>query len=258
MAAGPTPYTLGVFPYVPPLTIDRIFGPVAVEFAKGLDRPVHLRTKSTFESFAQEMQNENYDIIFVHPFFYLDATEKNHYLPLARLDGNLTAVLMVPRGSSVRSLQDLAGRTVGLPPQLAAVSELVQASLIDAGLRPGTDVTLRHYRTKMSCLQAVAIGAVATCGVPRFILSQVAATNRFNFEVMFETPAVDPFAFAIHARVPETERRQLQQLIRDWCATDAGRAVLANGAWEGFVGIGHTDYERARRYRSQAQKFAQH
>ena len=58
MAAGPTPYTLGVFPYVPPLTIDRIFGPVAVEFAKELDRPVHLRTKSTFENFAQEMQNE--------------------------------------------------------------------------------------------------------------------------------------------------------------------------------------------------------
>ncbi len=62
-------YTLGVFPYVPPLTLDRIFGPVAVEFAKELHRSVHLRTKSTFEKFTQEMQDESYDIIFVYPFF---------------------------------------------------------------------------------------------------------------------------------------------------------------------------------------------
>ena len=38
-------YRLGVFPYLPPLTIDRLYGPVAEAFSFELDRLVKLRTK---------------------------------------------------------------------------------------------------------------------------------------------------------------------------------------------------------------------
>ena len=66
-------YRFGVFPYLPALTIDRIFGPIAASFATALGRPVYLKTKSTFEKFAGELEQATYDIIFVHPFFYVEA-----------------------------------------------------------------------------------------------------------------------------------------------------------------------------------------
>jgi hypothetical protein len=64
-------YQFGVFPYVPTLTIDRIFGPMAGSFAIELGRPVDLRTKPTFEQFAKEIERQSYEILFVHPFFYV-------------------------------------------------------------------------------------------------------------------------------------------------------------------------------------------
>ena len=44
----------GVFPYLPVLTIDKMFGPMAASFARVLDRPVYLTTKSSFDKFAEE------------------------------------------------------------------------------------------------------------------------------------------------------------------------------------------------------------
>jgi hypothetical protein len=40
-------YRFGVLPYVPALTIDRMFGPMTASFAAALDRPVYLKTRST-------------------------------------------------------------------------------------------------------------------------------------------------------------------------------------------------------------------
>ena len=78
-------YRLGVFPYLPALTIDRLYGPVAEAFSFELDRLVKLRTKTTFESFEAAMADQSYDIIFVHPFFLVEAMDHHGYVPLARL-----------------------------------------------------------------------------------------------------------------------------------------------------------------------------
>ena len=128
----------------------------------------------------------------------------------------LTAILTVRDDSPAASLHDLVGGTIGLPPKLAAVSALVRAALIDAKLRPGLDVGIRHFRNKASCLQAVLTGAVNTCGLPAFVLSQVDHFGEHPLRTVFKTPPVNHFAFAVHQRVPEEERQKLQDLLLSW------------------------------------------
>jgi ABC-type phosphate/phosphonate transport system substrate-binding protein len=246
-------YRLGVFPYLPALTIDRLYGPLADSFSIELDRLVKLRTKSTFENFADAITEQSYDILFVHPFFYVDAVDRHGYLPLARLQQPLNAVLVSAEDGDARTLDDLMGRTIGLPPKLAAVSKLIKSALMDAGLRPGLDLGIRHFRNKASCLQAVDTGAVAACGVPEFILSQLETFARRPLRVIFEAPPVSHFAFAIHSRVPEEERLRLQNLVLS----------LSYGAVEGFaegrsfVPIGDDDYTSIRAKQNRLQTLAQ-
>jgi phosphonate transport system substrate-binding protein len=241
-------YRFGVFPYLPTLSIDRIFGPMAASFTEDLAKPVKLRTKSTFEKFADELGNETYDIIFVHPFFYVDAADKHGYLPLARLNEPLTALLMVRREQPWQNLRDLAGKVVALPPALAAVSELTKAALTDVGLDPGKDVTLRYYRTKYSCLQAVVMGTADACAVPGFVLSQIATAGEAKLRPLAETAAVNHFVFAVHPRVPAWDREALRHCILNWSNTPQGRNLLAIGAWKGFVEARDQDYDPVRVY----------
>jgi ABC-type phosphate/phosphonate transport system substrate-binding protein len=252
----PEAYRLGVFPYLPVLAIDRIYGPVAAQFAEDLGRPVHLKTKPTFDKFADELRNETYDIILVHPFFYVEARDEHHYEPLARLEEPLTAVVMVRDGEPFETLADLEGETIGLPPPLAAVTELIRASLIDAGLVPGVNVTLEHYRSKPSCLQAVASGRTAACGLPRFALAQMDPNNERKLRLMFETEPVSNFLFAAHARVPESVRIDLCKSILSWPFTAKGRKILEGGAWSRFVMARDQDYDEIRRHMQQFQRFA--
>lgn len=250
-------YRFGVFPYLPVLTIDRIFGPIAASFAKDLGRPVYLKTKPNFEKFAEELAEQSYDIIFVHPFFYVEAADKYHYQALARLNQPLTGVVMVGEDHSWHEWRDLVGRTLALPPELAAVSDMVKAALIDAGLKPGVDVVLHHYRTKHSCLQAVLVGSADACAVPRFVLAQIDSIADMHLHVMIETAPIKHFVFAVHERVPEADREKLLGCILDWSHTKAGRAVLAAGAWTGFVPAEDHEYDQVRRYSTRLKTLAQ-
>jgi phosphonate transport system substrate-binding protein len=253
----PEAYRLGVFPYAPVLAIDRIYGPVAAQFAEDLGRPVHLKTKPTFAKFAEELRKESYDIILVHPFFYVEARDKHRYEPLARLEEPLTAMVMVREEDPFETLADLKGKTIGLPPALAAVTELVKASLIDAGLVPGVDVALEHHRTKPSCLHALALGRAAACGLPRFALAQIDPNNELKLRLMFETEPVSNFLFAAHARVPEADRVDLSKSILAWPFTAKGRKILEGGAWGRFVVARDEDYDEIRRHVRRLQQFAQ-
>lgn len=206
-------YRLGVFPYLPALTIDRLYGPLAEEFSLRLERLVKLRTKSTFENFAEAIEEQSYDIMFVHPFFFVDAVDHHGYVPLARLDRPLKAVLVAAEDGDMKTLDDLVGGTIGLPPKLAAVSKLIKSALMEKGLRPGLDVGIRHFRNKASCLQAASSGAVGACGVPAFILEEIEAFASQSVRIIFEAPPVSHFAFAVHGRVPTEEREQLRDLV---------------------------------------------
>lgn len=241
-------YRFGVFPYMPALTIDRIFGPVAASFATELGRPVYLKTRSSFESFAEQLAQQTYDVVFLHPFFYVEAADRHDYLPLARLEGQLSAVALVSEGRPWRTWSDLAGSVIATPPAQAAVSELTRWALLDAGVIPDIDLTLRHYQTKMDCLQAVGSAAADACILPKFVLPQIRELDSMRLRVAAETPGIANLVFAAHRRVPRTDRARLRALILSWPKTEQGRAILAAGAWPGFVAAHDADYAKVRSF----------
>lgn len=246
-------YRLGVFPYLPALTIDRLYGPLADSFALQLDRMVKLRTKSTFENFARAIEEESYDILFVHPFFFVEAVDHYGYLPLARLEQPLQAVLAAMEDGGAQDLAELAGQTIGLPPRLAAVSSLIKSALMDQGFRPGLDIGIRHFRNHASCLEALTAGAIAACGVPTFMPETSEVLWRRPLRILFEAPPVSGYAFVAHGRVPRQDREALQALL----------LALGEGSVEGiagdqrFVPIGADDYASVRHQTSRLQTLAQ-
>jgi ABC-type phosphate/phosphonate transport system substrate-binding protein len=125
---------------------------------------------------------------------------------------------------------------------------MVRTALLDANLRPGVDVPLQYYRSRISCLQAVVVGAADACAIPRFALAQIGSIADMRLHVMIETAPINHFVFAVHERVPEADRAKLLECVLGWSATEAGRALLAAAAWPGFVAAADRDYDQVRRY----------
>ncbi|MGI9305001.1 MAG: phosphate/phosphite/phosphonate ABC transporter substrate-binding protein [Gammaproteobacteria bacterium] len=241
-----SPYVLGVFPYLPPVRLEKLYGPVAADFSAALGRPIHFRTKSDFETFAQELAAQRYDIALLQPFDYVEAFDRYGYLPLARRPEPLAAVLMIKMDSPLEKLSDLKGKTVALPPKRAAVSRLLTAHLQAAG---ETTVTWRHYKNHTSCLQAVITGGADACGSALLPVRSFETSQGVLLRKLVETPAIAPVLFAVHSRVPRKEQEALLQRILSWGSHASGRQLLSViGTGQAFVRTQDHDYESVRRY----------
>ncbi len=240
-------YTFGVFPYLPPLTIDRIFAPIMQALSDGLGRSVDLRTKETFAAFLAELPRGRYDFALVHPFFYVEAVDRHGYLPVVRLDEPLRAVVVARRPTPVATLDGLRGKVLALPPALAAVTEIMRAELAARDIVPGRDLTLRHFQSKASCLHALDVGDAQGCALPRFALRQLPPAETETLDVVFESAPMPGLAIVAHRRLPDAVRARLARLVLDWPATEQGRAILASAQWPGFVVARDADYDDIRR-----------
>lgn len=136
------PYVLGVFPFASPLQLLKTHAPMVVEFSKVLGRKVIFRTKRTPREFIREIGRGKYDIIIAHGFIYVDAHDRQGYLPLARYESVQKAIIVVREASVLRSPRDLKGVEIGIAPlQSAAIP--ARFALKKIGLIAGRDYTIR-------------------------------------------------------------------------------------------------------------------
>lgn len=241
-------YKFGAFPMIAVGQIDKVFSPVAAEFARVLGQPVLFRTKPTFSEFREELSRETYDIAVVQPFDYVLAHDHYHYLPVARFEKPLMASFMVLSDSPLRSLQDLKGTTVALPPVTAAVTLMAKKALLQAGFDLKRDITLHYTKTHDSCLQLVMAKTASAC------VTSLRATHVFEakwgnfFRPMFNTPSIPNTLFVVHQRVPKAVRDLLLKTLTSWPeSSEAGREFVTLNN-DRLVPLVDADYDVVRKF----------
>jgi len=248
-------YSLGVFPFLPALTLDRVFAPIVHALNAGAQRTVNYRTKPNFELFFREVLAGRYDLIFVHPFLYVDAAARASYRPLVRVKSPLTAVITTIADSPLQSIDDLHGKTLALPPQLSAVSEMLKSDIIHANQCIPTDISFRHYLSKSSCIQALAIGKADACGLPRFALSHFSGQLMPKLRVIHETQPAASLMFATHPGIDERVHELLRADLLQWQVTEEAQRSLQERGWHGLIEARDEDFDVVREHRSRMTAF---
>lgn len=243
---GARAYEFGVFPYLPPLELEKVFAPIATEFATILGREVRFRSSSDYGTFSKNLDSEQYDIAFIQPFFYADVASKKGYVPLAARSEALTAIVVTSAAGPIQTLANLKGVTITLPPESAAVSLLTKAYLTTQGLLPDRDVQYAHVKSHNSCLHQLLIGETTACGTAKVTLRYFEQKMATQLRVVAETPGIPHSLFVAHSRIPENVRTALIKRIIDWHNTDSGRAVLAAGQFSTFKPAVDKDYDEVR------------
>lgn len=208
-----TTYLLGVFPFVPVASIEGIFAPLAAELSKALGKPVKLRSASSFDKFTDDVKNRVFDIAFVQPFDYVDSAKPGGYLPLAARNDMLASHIVVKQDSPVKSLADLKGKSLGMPPKAAAVSFLNRLALKKAGLTPDSDVKMVYLGSHQACLQQLMIGMVAACGVSPAGIRLAEAQLKTSFRLVHESPEIPSPLFVVRKELPPQEREAILKVL---------------------------------------------
>jgi len=253
--AMPPPESLrfGVFPYLPPLALDRLFAPVLTSLTEALHRPVLMRTKATFEEFQAAIDAQEYAIAFVHPFLAVRAIDYCGFRPMVRLDAPFTLAFLTRADRRLTSLHDLRGQTVATPPSLSAAAMLAEITLEGSGLQAGIDYQPDPTPSKMSCLHKVLRADAAACTVPMFAVRQLGIDRDPRIAIVHRASLPVGLSIVVGDRLDEPTATRLIDEICTWSHTAAGREILRHAGWPGFVVADDADYDPVRRAMSQRQ-----
>jgi phosphonate transport system substrate-binding protein len=239
-------YLMGVFPYLAPRELEKMYAPIAADFSNVINKDVLFMTSSTYETFMGNLDKQMYDVVFVQPFDYVEIADKYGYRPLATRNKPLPAIVVVKPDSELSSVEDLRGKTIALPPSVAAISYLIKDYLEKNGLDPKKDVNIEHHRSHASCMRSVLIGNADACGTAPPALRFFQNKMKTDLKTIAKTKGIPSSIFAIHPRVPENVRNQLMQQIASWPDSDEGRKLLKDVKVEAFIAIEDKEYDVVR------------
>lgn len=242
-------YVFGVFPHIPLAELLKVYTPIAENFEKGLNKPVELATRPSYEQFVDELNREAYDIAFIQPFDYPTAHDIHHYVPIARRISPLTAIFIVRKESPIQKLEDLRGKTLAEPAPSAAVTYLSRKALQNAGFDLKKDIKVVTGKNHISCIQMLLIGRADACTTVRPALEQYSDPKVFaRFRIIYETPPVPHTLFIAHSRLSEAEIQKLQEIIISWPYNAEGKAILSKGPLVPFVKALDSEYDVIRQF----------
>jgi phosphonate transport system substrate-binding protein len=207
------PYVFGVFPFMPAPRLEAIFAPLSRELSQELSRPVRYASASSYRKFMNRLDNDEFDIAYIQPFDYVRIAQGHGYFPIAQRKNSLSGIFAVKEDSRSNNLLALAGKTVTMPPEVAAVSYLGQAALLQAGLIPGQTVTVKHLGGHHSCLQQVLSGKSEACVTSVPALRVFENNMNVKMRVLAETPAVAHCLFVVHPRLDKKDRQAISKVL---------------------------------------------
>ncbi len=251
---GRPAYSMGVFPFLSPSTLEAIFSPIAAELGRALGREVEFRSSSSFEKFAQKLQAGEYEIAHIHPWDYVNIASKVGYLPVVTRNEQLYAVFVVRSDSPLKKASDLKGKIVGLSPRMATVSHLAKVTLLQAGIEPERDLTLQYFSTHQSCLQQLQIGNIDTCAAGPSILRVFQEQTKGASRVLMESPRIPQTLFVVHSRLPREDRDTIEKTLLSTRLSDVAPPIrdlfFGGNGKDGkyFRSIKDSDYDPVRRY----------
>lgn len=241
-------YRFGVFPYLSPTRLETIYAPVIAALQETTEARLHFRTGKSFRRFFERLSDGDYDFALIQPFWYPPAVDKFGYRPLVRYEEPFTALIVVPDDSPLRTPEDLEGKIIATPPAFVPVVHMARQALIDRGLVPGRNVTLKAFKSVDSCVQQVLIGHADACVAPPFAPKAIARKLHITLRPLLVTPSIPNLTLVAHQRVPIALRRQVRDALLSWSSSDVQDSPLRDLPTAGFQVAHDRDYDPVRAF----------
>jgi phosphonate transport system substrate-binding protein len=232
---GEPPLTFGLFPYLTPQKLATGQVPLRDHLQQVGGRALTLATAPSNALFLERMRAGEYDLIFAAPHFARMAERDHGFRRVAMTRYRVHGYVIVPAESPVRSLADLRGKRVAMPPRDAMVHLLALESLRAAGLEPGRDVTLREYDSNENALAAPVRGD-AEAGATGHLVWQKSGLRERTRSVA-HTASVPGFMLMAHPRVPAALVEKWRAAAIGFGATPQGKDSLAASGHQAWLPI---------------------
>ncbi|MDX1812932.1 MAG: phosphate/phosphite/phosphonate ABC transporter substrate-binding protein [Gammaproteobacteria bacterium] len=246
---------LGVYPHLSEKHLVRGYKPIAKRLSEATGTTILFDASDNLENFRSNLENQQYDIVMLQPFDYVEFADRNFYEALATLKTPLTAVFAVKESSKLEKIYNLLGRDVYFPPSSTAVSYLAKHLLINSGIDINKDLNIYHERTHLTCLQKLIFGLADSCVTARPVIQLFEEKLGVKLKIIAESQAVPNMLFAVKPTLPKNLKQDLLTEIISWKKNGKHGDLLDNARLQEFKPISDKDYNIVRKIKNEMSGF---
>ncbi|STO98513.1 Phosphate-import protein phnD precursor [Grimontia hollisae] len=238
------PLVFGIVPQQSSAKLIRDWSPVmkAISTLSGLK--IRFATAPNIPEFEKRLSEGKYDIAYMNPYHFTVFNQTPGYKAVAHAkDKRIKGILVVRKGSPVKTLEDLAGKDLAFPaPAAFAATLLTQAALKSNGVH----FNPKYVGSHDSAYLGVADGLYEAGGGIIRTLGAAPPNAKDNLRVLYTTEGFTPHAIATHPNVTEDERRRLQEALVALSDTPEKQQVLKALNIKGFQSATDEDWDDVR------------
>jgi len=218
-------YTIGIVPQFEIRHLRKIWNPIISELEKSAGYKLQFKGSPTISDFEKELNNGKFDFAYMNPYHMLLANKAQGYEPLIRDNGRqLHGILVVKRGSNIKTIHDLNGKKIAFPaPNALGASLLIRANLKN---QFKIDFEPIYVKTHSSVYLNIIVNQTAAGGGVQKTLNQQSENIKSGLRILHRSPKVSPHPFAAHPRVPVEVQRTIQDMLIKMDSHSLGRALL--------------------------------
>ena len=183
--------------------------PLARHLSNVLGQPVNAVLTRELSREIIATRSGSHDII-VGPAHVINSALRYGYVPVAALPGEEKIVFVTRAQSAIKSLEDLKGKTLGLP-NVESLASFVALGEMNARkmLAKEAGVTVKHFRSHDVALYSLEQGFADAVAVDADLAAE--AAKKSGLRVFFESPPLGRIGVAVNAQLPP----EIQNKVKD-------------------------------------------
>jgi phosphonate transport system substrate-binding protein len=246
------PLVLGIYPYLSSTELHKRFAPLAEYLGKELGRPVEIRLNSSYESHVETIGTGKVDIAFIGPAAYVKLVDQYGQIPLLAAfetarGRTYTGVIFVKKGSPLKTLAQLKGKSFAFGPVDSTMTNLVPRYML---LAAGIDLLNLGNTESLANHENIVLGVLAGRYDAGAVKDEI--FNQYEPQGLQSLAVSDPVAdhlFVARAGLPSETVRKIGNLLISMKNSEEGRRSLAaiQKNLRALVPVNNSDYDSLRK-----------
>lgn len=195
--------------------------PLRDYLTKAMGRPVKLVVPDRYAETGAHLADGTFDFACLGALMYVRSHAKDGVIALVQRTSDLQfhSVFVTGASSSIHSLSDLRGKRFAFGDVDSASGHLIPyRELIEAGLKPQTDIKFQYSGSHAVTAALVESGAVDAGALDESVFSSMLASGKIDkskVRIFYTSKPFVDYVFVARKEVPDAEREKLTHALLD-------------------------------------------
>lgn len=226
--------TLGIFPYFDATRLAQLHKPLKEHLAISTNNDIRLVSAPSFKEFNKRTKQSRYDIIVTAPHFGRDAQKIAGYEWLGFTSNTSYAVFVSHIDSGIKTIKDLKGKTLALPPKRAIIHHLAINTLVDNRINTTKDIKISEQKSHNNAMLSAILKNTdaAAFGAPTW--KKYKSPDKNKLQMIGKSEDIPGFAIMVHSSVPTKIKKDLKKALYLFPFTNEGKEYFNKTGLKGI------------------------